>query len=210
MGELEVRGVWIASVVLRRAGRRRSLDGRRLVQDRRHRHDRAERLHRDPGPLQGSRQVGWRVDLDGRARERADGASRHRRGSRDRDPGREVVGAAAGGLRAAARGRRRHPTSCGSSSRRSSRSGGSRTGSSSSTSSRRPRSASSARPRCASSSRIRSRRPDGDVRHGRARRRGRDRDDRQPADECALVGAAGGAGGRARPARPRRRRPARS
>ena len=65
----------------------------------------------------GPRQVGRRVDLDRRARERADGPSRDRRGCRDRDPGREVVRAAARGLRAP-RGRTATATSCGSSSRR--------------------------------------------------------------------------------------------
>ena len=37
MGELEVRGPWVAAVVLRHARAGRPLDGRRLVQDRRHR-----------------------------------------------------------------------------------------------------------------------------------------------------------------------------
>ena len=91
MGELEVRGVWIASAYYDAPDGGRPLDRRRLVQDRGHRHDRAERLHRDPGPGQGPRQVRRRVDLDRGARERADGASRRRRGGRDRDPGREVV-----------------------------------------------------------------------------------------------------------------------
>ena len=73
MGELEVRGPSIALVVLRGARGGRPLDGRRLVQDGRHRHDRARRLRRDPGSREGPRQVRRRVDLDRRARERADG-----------------------------------------------------------------------------------------------------------------------------------------
>ena len=62
--------------VLRHARAGRPLDGRRLVQDRRHRLDPPARLHPDQGPLEGRDQVGRRVDLVGRARERADGASR--------------------------------------------------------------------------------------------------------------------------------------
>ena len=74
MGELEVRG---PSDRVRRTTTSpegaRPLDRRRLVQDRRHRHDPRRRLRRDPGPLEGPRQVGRRVDLDRRARERAHG-----------------------------------------------------------------------------------------------------------------------------------------
>ena len=132
-------------VVLRRAGGERPLDRRRLVQDRRHRHDRAERLRRDPGPLEGPRQVRRRVDLDRRARERADGPPGRARGRGDRRPGREVVGAPARGRRVPRGPERPTPTSCASSWRRTSRSGGCRSGSRPSTRSRRRRSASSAR-----------------------------------------------------------------
>ena len=69
------------------------------------------------------------------------------------DPGREMVGAPAGGGRVPRGPDAPTPTSCASSSRRTSPSGGSRSGSRPSTRSRRRRSASSARPRCESSSR---------------------------------------------------------
>ena len=153
MGELEVRGVWISNAYYDSSRGRRSLDRRRLVQDRRHRDHRAARLHRDPGPLEGSRQVRRRVDLDRRARERADGPSRDRRGGRDRRS--RTRSGRSGRSRSASCGkaRRRPTTSCGSSSRRTSRSGGCRSASRSSRRSRRRRSASSARPRFASSSR---------------------------------------------------------
>ena len=59
------------------------------------------RLHPDQGPLEGRDQVGRRVDLVGRARERADGAPRDRRGGGDRGARREVGRAAARGRRAA-------------------------------------------------------------------------------------------------------------
>ena len=153
MGELEVRGVWISVLVPRLARGRRPLDRRRLVQDRRHRHDRAARLHRDPGPREGPREVRRRVDLHGRARERAHGAPGRRRGRRDRGAGREVVGAPARGRASCARARARPTTSSATSSRPTSRSGGCRSGSSSWRRSRRRRSGSSARPRSGSSSR---------------------------------------------------------
>ena len=66
MGELEVRGPWVAAVVLRHARAGRPLDRRRLVQDRRHRLDPPARVHPHPGPLEGRDQVGRRVDLVGR------------------------------------------------------------------------------------------------------------------------------------------------
>ena len=50
MGELEVRGPWVASRLLRHAGAAGPLDRRRLVPDRRHRLDRSARLHPDQGP----------------------------------------------------------------------------------------------------------------------------------------------------------------
>ena len=153
MGELEVRRRLDLVRLLREPRRRRSLDGRRLVQDGRHRHHRAARVHRDPGPLEGSRQVGRRVDLDRRARERADGAPVHRRGGGDRGARREVVGATARGLRLPRRhdGDRRRAARLPRAA--TSRSGGCRSASRSSRRSRRPQSGSSARPRCGSSSR---------------------------------------------------------
>ena len=176
--------------LLRHAGAGRPLDGRRLVQDRRHRLDPPARLHPDQGPLEGRDQVGRRVDLVGRARERADGASRRRRGGGDRDPRREVGRAAARGRRAEGGRRRRRRTSCASSSRRTSRSGGCRSGSSSSTRSRRRASASSARRRCASSSRrsrrrrLESRAAARGRRAVRARRRARAR---RPTARCSCA-----------------------
>ena len=119
--------------VLRHAGAGGPLDGRRLVQDGRHRLDAPARLRDDQGPLEGRDQVRRRVDLVRRARERADGAPGGRGGGGDRDPGREVGGAAARGGRAEAKARARRPTSCASSSRRTSRSGGCRIASSSCT-----------------------------------------------------------------------------
>ena len=157
MGELEIRGPWVASRLLRHAGAGGAVDGRRLVQDRRHRLDPPARLHPDPGPLEGRDQVGRRVDLVGRARERAHGAPGRRRGGRDRDAGREVG-------RAAARGRRAQRGADGDG-RRAARVPRAAVrevvaagrGSSSSTRSRRRASASSARRSCASCSRRRRR-----------------------------------------------------
>ena len=106
MGELEVRGPWVAACVLRRAGDDRPLDGGRLVPHRRHRLDPSARLHPDQGPLEGRDQVGRRMDLVGRARERAHGTLRGRRGGGDRGARRQVGRAAARGGRAA-RGRLR-------------------------------------------------------------------------------------------------------
>ena len=99
MGELEVRGPWVAVRLLRHARAGRALDRGRLVQDRRHRLVPPEGLRDDQGPLEGRDQVRRRVDLLGRPRERADGAPGDRRGGRDRDPAREVGRAAAGRLR---------------------------------------------------------------------------------------------------------------
>ena len=101
MGELEVRGPWVAVRLLRHARAGRALDRGRLVQDRRHRVLPPQRLRDDQGPLEGRDQVGRRVDLVGRPRERPDGASVRRRGGRDRDPAREVGRAAARRLRPA-------------------------------------------------------------------------------------------------------------
>ena len=87
--------------LLRRARGGRPVDGRRLVPHRRHRHDRPRRVRRGAGPREGPRQVGRRVDLDGRARERADGAPGGGGGGGDRGARREVGGAAARGRRPA-------------------------------------------------------------------------------------------------------------
>ena len=62
--------------LLRDARAGRALDGRRLVQDRRHRVLPPAGLRDDQGPLEGRDQVGRRVDLVRRPRERPDGASR--------------------------------------------------------------------------------------------------------------------------------------
>ena len=110
--------------LLRHARAGRPLDRRRLVPHRRRRHDPPARLHPDQGPLEGRDQVGRRVDLVGRARERADGAPGDRGGGGDRGARREVGRAAARRRRARARARPRPPTSCASSWRRTSRSGG--------------------------------------------------------------------------------------
>ena len=105
MGELEVRGPWVAAAYYDAPESGRPLDRGRLVPHRRHRLDPSARLHPDQGPLEGRDQVGRRVDLVGRARERAHGASRRRRGGGDRGAGRQVGRAPARGGRAA-RGRR--------------------------------------------------------------------------------------------------------
>jgi fatty-acyl-CoA synthase len=77
-------------LLLRDAGAGRPLDGRRLVPDRRHRLAAPARVHPHPGPVEGRDQVRRRVDLVRRARERADGRTRDRRGGGDRRAQREV------------------------------------------------------------------------------------------------------------------------
>ena len=101
MGELEIRGPVGRRRLLRDARPGRALDGRRLVQDRRRRLDPSARVHPDQGPLEGRDQVGRRVDLVGRARERADGAPGDHGGGGDRRARREVGRAAARRGRAA-------------------------------------------------------------------------------------------------------------
>ncbi len=103
MGELETRGPWVVGGLLRHARAGGPLDRRRLVQDRRCRVDPSARLRPDQGPLERRDQVGRRVDLVRRARERAHGAPGCRRGRRDRHPRPEVGRASAGGGRAARR-----------------------------------------------------------------------------------------------------------
>ena len=96
MGELEVRGPWVASAYYDDDGAGRTAGpsdgwfrtGDIVV-------DASARVHPDQGPLEGRDQVRRRVDLVGRAREQAHGAPGRRRGRGDRDAGREVVGAAA-------------------------------------------------------------------------------------------------------------------
>ena len=79
---------------------------RRLAADRRRRHDQPGRLPHADRPGQGRHQVRRRVDLLGRAGERADGAPGGRRGRGRRRTGREVGRAAAGHRRGARRARR--------------------------------------------------------------------------------------------------------
>ena len=95
MGELEVRGPWVASAYYDDDELTGPVDERRLVQDRRHRRDASARVHPDQGPHEGRDQVRRRMDLVGRAREQAHGAPGRRRGRGDRDAAREVVGAPA-------------------------------------------------------------------------------------------------------------------
>ena len=93
-GELQVRGPWIAATYYEdpdagekfddgwlRTGDVASIDG--------------QRLHPHLRPLEGRHQVRRRVDLLRRPRERADGPRRDRRGGRDRQARRALVGAPA-------------------------------------------------------------------------------------------------------------------
>ena len=89
---------------------------RRLAAHRRHRVDRRARLHPDLRPLEGRHQVRRRVDLLGRARERADGAPRGRRGGGDRQARRALVRAPARVRRARGGRRTSRPRSCASTS----------------------------------------------------------------------------------------------
>ena len=101
MGELEVRGPWVAASYYETPEAGQPLDRGRLVQDRRHRLAAPAWTHPHPGPLQGRDQVGRRVDLVRCARERADGPPGDRRGGRDRGAERALGRAAARGLRPA-------------------------------------------------------------------------------------------------------------
>ena len=154
MGELEVRGPWVAASYHARP-RRRQLHRRRLVQDRRRGPHRRARLHPDLRPLKGSREVRRRVDLLGRPGEPADvliPPSRRPPSS----PYPTTVGASARSrwCRCAPALRPRR-TSCVSTSRRSSPSGNCRTASSSWRRSPARPPASSRRPSCATNSRQR-------------------------------------------------------
>ena len=66
--------------------RRREVHRRRLAADRRRRRARRRRVHQARRPHQGPGEVGRRVDLLGRARERDHGSPRRGRGRRDRGP----------------------------------------------------------------------------------------------------------------------------
>ena len=93
VGEVQVRGPWITGSYYRDPGSAEVR--RRLAPHRRHRERHQQRVHPDHRPRQGRHQVGRRVDLVGRARSAADGASRRGRGGRDRGARPEVGGAAA-------------------------------------------------------------------------------------------------------------------
>ena len=82
-------------LVPRRAGQRREVHRRRVAAHRRRRGDGRAGLRAHHRPHQGPDQVGRRVDLLGRPRERADGAPGDRRGGGDRDPRSEVERTAA-------------------------------------------------------------------------------------------------------------------
>ena len=133
--------------------RRREVHRRRLAPHRRRRRARARCVHQARRSHQGPGQVGRRVDLLGRARERDHGPPRRGRGRRDRRS-RRALGRAAVRLRGPPRRpRRRRRTASGRTSASGSPSGGSRSASSSSTRCPRPRSASSTRSSCAPGSR---------------------------------------------------------
>ena len=150
MGELEVRGPWVAASYYNSEGPDDRVHEGRLVPDRRHRDDRRARLHRAHRSRQGSGQVGRRVDQHRGARDRADVSSRRGRSGGHRRAASQVGRAAAGGRGLEDRGRPRRPTISALSSRRISPSGGCPTRSSSRRRSRGPRSGSSRRRRCAS------------------------------------------------------------
>ena len=106
MGELEVRGPWVA------AGYHGGEGDEKFTEDgwfahRRRGHHRPAGLHQDLRPLQGPGQVGRRVDQLGRHGEPADGAPGGRRGGGDRRSRRALGGAPPRGGRAGARARRR-------------------------------------------------------------------------------------------------------
>ena len=96
VGEIQVHGPFITGSYHRVAAERGQVHRRRVAAHRRRRGDGRARLRPHHRPHQGPDQVGRRMDLVGRPRERADGASGHRRGGGDRDPRPEVERAAAG------------------------------------------------------------------------------------------------------------------
>ena len=113
MGELEVRGPWVAAAYHRGQGAEKfTEDGWFQTGDVVKINER--RLHPHLRPLQGPREVGRGVDLVGRSREPADGPPRGRRGGRDRRSGRALGRAAAGRGRPARRASRRRRRSCAS------------------------------------------------------------------------------------------------
>ena len=118
---------------------------RRLAAHRRRRQRRRARLHPDHRPHEGRHQVGRRVDLVGRPRERRSWPPGRRRGRGDRRARRAVDGAAAGVRRRATATTPPRPTSCARTSSSASRAGGCPSAGRSSTRSRRRASASSTR-----------------------------------------------------------------
>ena len=118
MGELEIRGPWVAAGYYDTPEQadRWTDDGWFKTGDVVSLHP--TRLHPDQGPLEGRDQVGRRVDLVGRARERADGAPGGRRGGGDRRARRRSGTSGRSRPSCCARARPRPPTSCARSSRR--------------------------------------------------------------------------------------------
>ena len=109
MGELEVRGPWIASQYYGEQGLRSEIHGRRVVQDRRHRDHHRLRVHRDRRSHEGSGEVGRRMDQFGGARDGAHGPSGDRRSGSHRGSPSEMGRAPArrGGAETGEDGKRR-------------------------------------------------------------------------------------------------------
>ena len=95
VGEFEIRGPWITGSYYKDEDPAKFHDGWLRTGDVGTLDDAG--LHDDLGPDQGRHQVGRRVDLLGRARERRHGPPRRVRGGRDRRPRPQVVRASAGG-----------------------------------------------------------------------------------------------------------------
>ena len=100
VGEIELRGPWIASAYYNLAGRIVEVVARRLAAHRRHGPHRRRRLPQAGRPQQGLDQVRRRVDQFARPGERADGAPRRERSRRHRRAASEMAGAPAGRGRA--------------------------------------------------------------------------------------------------------------